>query len=380
MITATYEVAATDVHAAADAIALGQSIGNPDVRLERESSRLVEQHLAHVAEIDGQRVVIQFPDANFSAESGISHLLSVLIGGQLDIDRVRDCRLVDIDLGSQVQSWFRGPRFGIVGIRDLLGAHDRPLVGGIVKPKIGLSPQELADVCREMADGGVDFIKEDEILGDSPWCPLAERVTLVAKALDGYPTIYAPCITADGSAVVQKARLAKQLGAGAVHINIWSGLGCHLDVTSTVDIPVFFQKSGDRVWTSGASAIAASVLFRLVRLIGCDFTHVGMWGGYMSEDEVELRDRLDILSGDWLDAPATVPSFSCGAHPGLVSALTERFGVDIMVTAGGNLHGHPQGTVAGARAFRQAAERHQRVEPGVRPPELAAAIERWGYR
>lgn len=93
----------------------------------------------------------------------------------------------------------------------------------------------------------------------------------------------------------------------------------------------------------------------------------------MNESEADLRERLAALQGSWCELPKVVPSFSCGAHPGVVQALVKRFGKDIMVTAGGAIHGHPMGIRAGAMAFRQAVN-----ESGPAPPELAAAIDEWG--
>jgi ribulose-bisphosphate carboxylase large chain len=374
IVAARYHVESSDIPRAADALAIGQSLGNPDIRAARETESLVAKHAAKVVHIAGSEVTVHFPAHNFAGDSGVSHLLSVLLGGQFDIDLVRSCRLVDIDVAALGQM-FRGPRFGVHGIRELVGVHDRPLVGGIVKPKIGLSPAQLADVCREMALGGVDFIKEDEVLGNPPSCPLEERVAAVAEALDGFATLYAPCVTADAGDVVRHARLARDLGATAVHLNIWSGFGAYRHVREQVSVPLFFQKSGDKLWTSGRYGIDSVVLCKLVRLLGCDFMHIGMSGGYLHENPAVLTNRLGALQGDWCEMPRVLPSFSCGAHPGLAYSLAERFGPDIMITAGGAIHGHPMGATAGARAFRQALEGWA---GGTEPAELSAAIALWG--
>ena len=370
MLKAIYELKSPDIEKAAHAIAVGQSVGNPYVRNSRETKALVKKHAATVESIEGGKVTVRFPAVNFGPRDGISFMMSVLMGGQMDIDLIEGCKLLDVEFGPLLRR-FSGPRFGLEQIRQMTGAVDRPLIGGIVKPKIGLTPDGLAEVCREMAEGGVDFIKEDEILGDPSWCP-RKRVPAVAEALKGFRTLYAPCITADGDEVVRRARLAKSLGATAVHVNLWSGLGSYARIREKVEIPIFFQKSGDKVFTTGHHSLQFSLLCKLIRLIGCDFTHVGMWGGYMSEPEVELRERLYALQGPWCELPRVVPSFSCGAHPGMVQALVKRFGNDIMVTSGGAIHGHPLGTRAGAMAFRQA------LSASTPPPELAAAIEEWG--
>jgi ribulose-bisphosphate carboxylase large chain len=372
MIVATYEIAANDVAKAAMALAVGQSVGNPHIRARRDTAEVLARHQARVVEVIGPRVTVEFPSENFGDSDGIAQLLAVLLGGQVDIDYIEGCRLVDVHFGEEARR-FAGPRHGIDGVRKITGALGRPLIGGIVKPKLGLSPSELADVCREMADGGVDFIKEDEILGDPPWCPLAERVTAVSAALKGFRTMYAPSVTGDGPDAVRRAKLAQDLGATAVHLNIWSGFGTYRAVREEIEVPLFFQKSGDRIWTTGPFSMSETVLFKVVRLIGCDMGHVGMWGGYLDESEALITAKLRVLRDPDAGVMSMLPSFSCGAHPGLVRELADRFGNDIMITSGGSIHGHPMGTAAGARAFRQAMDGATDV-----PPELAAAIRLWG--
>lgn len=285
---------------------------------------------------------IYYPKRNFSRE-GANYLLSVLMGGQMDIDIIHRCRLVDIDLTAFSARW-TGPRFGMTGIRKILGVHGRPLFGGIVKPKIGLTPQQVADVCKEMADGGIDFIKEDEILADQEWCPLRQRVPLVAKALQGYRVIYAPCITGDGREILRKARVAREFGATGIHLNIWCGLGAYVEMRKLINLPLFFQKSGDKVWTTGPFSIDFKVICKLINRIGCDFAHVGMWGGYMAEGYEELKMRIQALGN-------TVPSFSCGVRPEHVGKIRKLFGNDLMISSGGYLAGHPKGVSAAVREF-----------------------------
>ena len=361
-IKATYYVEATDTLQAAHDLAYGQSIGNPYIRTVYDSK--LEKYIPEY-KAEGRTVTVLFPRRNFSKRDGINYLMSVLMGGQMDIGLIKACILADLELGTYEKSFPR-PRFGVAGIKKLLGVQGRPLFGGIVKPKIGLSVAQLVEVVKEMADGGCDFIKEDEILGNPPLCPFKKRVEAVVKAIKGYKVLYAPCITGDGSEIWKKARMAKDLGAGAVHLNIWCGFGAYREIRERVDLPLFFQKSGDRLWTTGPFSIAPKVLYKIVNLIGCDFAHVGMFGGYLSESVGSLREKIYSMG-------VTTPSFSCGAHPGLVGKLRYLFGDDIMITSGGAIHGHPLGIHAGVRAFHQALKGYDNP-----PAELKRAIELWG--
>lgn len=344
-IIAKYYLEAADLEKAASDIAIGQSIGNPDRRTPFDKDLI--HHIPHYF-VRGNIATLHFPVENFSPTDGVNYLMSVLLGGQMDIGHIRQCRLIELDL-SEIEDRFPKPRYGIEGIRKILGVKTRPLVGGIIKPKIGLTPEQLADVVRQMADAGVDFIKEDEILGTQAFCPFEGRLELVLKALEGYKTVYAPCITSDGAGVLRKAKIIEKVGLKACHLNIWCSLGAYKEIRESTRLMIFFQKSGDKIWTTGPYGLEFQVLCQLIHLIGCDFAHVGMKGGYLDEDPEELRLRIKALRN-------TVPSFSCGATPEILPNLVESFGTDIMITSGGYIGGHPRGIGYAVKEFRKAAD------------------------
>ena len=333
------------------ALCRGQSVGNPAILTPYETKDFLAKwaahgKVAHEAE-DLYTMQVDFPEHNFGTE-GVTYLLSVILGGQCDIDLLQSCRLIRLELGSCERHYPR-PRYGVVGIRERLSISSRALVGGIIKPKIGLSPTQLAEVVKQMVDGGLDFIKEDEILADQFWCPMRKRLPLVAKVWREARVLYAACVTGDGSQVWRKARAAKELGAPAVHCIIWAGLGTYADLRRHVDLPIFFQKSGDKVWTTGPFSIDAAVLCQLVHLVGCDFAHVGMYGGYLAEEQGVLTRRMQALR-------TTLPSLSCGMTPELATQIIERFGTDLMVTSGGWVHGQAEGITAACQRLRRAVD------------------------
>jgi ribulose 1,5-bisphosphate carboxylase large subunit-like protein len=117
-------------------------------------------------------------------------------------------------------------------------------------------------------------------------------------------------------------------------------------------------------------------------MMGVDFIHAGMWGGYLSDSKDELMEVMNILKGHAEFKPV-VPSLSCGSHPGLVHSTVYNFGNDMMMNAGGAITGHPMGTEAGAKAFRQAFDclnANEDINEYMKDkPELAAAIKKWGF-
>jgi ribulose-bisphosphate carboxylase large chain len=303
------------------------------------------------------------------AQDGISQLLCMLMGGQLDIDIFLQCHLLGLHTPPEFTKYFKGPKYGISGVREFTNVYDKPVLGGIIKPKTGISADTLLEMVKELVEGGINFIKEDEIMSNPASCPITERVPKIMEYVGGRDVIYAVCINSDPPYLLDRVQQVHELGGNAVHVNFWSGLGAYKSIRDLdLDMFLFFQKSGDKILTNDRHAfhINWSVVCELAGLMGVDFIHAGMWGGYSDDGEEKLVRVLRILRD-----LNVVPSLSCGMHPGLVQAVSKRFGVDYLANVGGAIHGHPEGTLAGVKAMRQAID-------GSHGEEYWQAIEKWG--
>jgi ribulose-bisphosphate carboxylase large chain len=187
--------------------------------------------------------------------------------------------------------------------------------------------------------------------------------------LQGKNIVYAVSIHSDFPYLSERVKKVYEFGGNAVHINFWCGLGAYKTVRE-LDLPLFlfFQKSGDKILTNKSHTfnIDWTVICQLAGMMGVDFIHAGMWGGYSDYEEAELHDILKILHDN-----NVMPSLSCGMHPGLVDAINSRFGIDYMANCGGAIHGHPGGTLSGVKAMRQAID-------GNFQKEYEEAINKWG--
>jgi len=229
----------------------------------------------------------------------------------------------------------------------------------------------MLEMVKQMVDGGVDFIKEDEIMSNPACAPLERRVDLVANYLanQSRKIVFCHTINCDPHVLVDRVRRVHELGGTGVHVNVFSGLGTY-NAIRKLDLPLFihFQKSGDKLMTDVKHrfSIAWPVVCQLATLMGVDTIQTGMMGGYSNDDPVELEQALAVLrSGN------TLPALSCGFHPGLVEKITGLAGNDYLANVGGAVHGHPGGTVAGATAMRQAIDKTY-------GPEYDQAITKWG--
>jgi ribulose-bisphosphate carboxylase large chain len=377
---ATYEMTSSaNLREAAWNLAIGQSVGNPSVRNEWETDDLFENHSCVIVEDEklllgktAGRVSIAFPVANTDWKTdGISHMLCQLMGGHVDIDIITKCRLVKLELPETVTKHFLGPKFGLSGFRELTGQYNKPLFGSIVKPKIGITPEVLLEMVKQMVDGGVDFIKEDEIMVNPVCAPLERRVDIIANYLakQSRKIVFCHTINCDPHVLVDRVKRVHELGGNGVHINVFSGYGSYNSIRK-LDLPLFlhFQSSGAKVTTdvNHRFSISWPVICQLATLMGVDTIQTGMVGGYSNDDPDEILECLKILRDG-----NTTPALSCGFHPGLVEKVTELVGVDYLANAGGAVHGHPNGTVSGARAMRQAVDNSH-------GDEYHTAIKKWG--
>lgn len=364
---------------AAWALAIGQSVGNPNVRNQWETDELFENHSCVIYSEDfllnslsSGEVKIGFPKINTDWETdGISHLLCQVMGGQVDIDVFKSCRLKSLEFPKSVENSFLTSKYGISGIREFTGQYNKPLSGAIVKPKIGMSPKTLGEMVKELLDGDVDFIKEDEIMSNPSFCKLSDRVDFIQDiiAKSNRKVIYSYCINGDHHTILDRAKFVAENGGNSVHINFWSGLGVYNSIRK-LDLPlmIHFQKSGDKVITDSRHAFGIdwNVICDLAGLMGVDTIHAGMIGGYLNESEEDVKKTLETLYNR-----NVLPALSCGMHPGLVQSIVSKVGNDFIANCGGAIHGHPMGTLAGAKAMRQAIDK-------VHGEEYFSAIKKWG--
>lgn len=376
--------AKTSLRDAAWNLAIGQSIGNPSNRSVWETDQMFIDHscliLAKESELLNTKegkVRIAFPVANLNfEEDGISQILCYVAGGQVDILEVQRCHVLDITLPDHIEAKFAlKPAFGIDGFRKFNGVIEKPFLGGIIKPKVGMNPEVLLEAVKQMVYGGVNFIKEDELLANPSHCPLEERVPLITSWMkENAPNvIYAFCINGDSPYSLERAKYVSDHGGNAIHINVWSGLGVFRAIRKqNPNLWIHFQKSGDKFFTDKRAPfhIYWPVICKIAGWSGADSIHAGMIGGYMNQDDQELTDALKVLWNYNI-----VPALSCGMHPGLVDFVKESINsVDWMANVGGAMHGHPQGTLAGGKAMIQA------INGNTSEPEYLAAIEKWGRK
>ncbi|MEM2944354.1 MAG: RuBisCO large subunit C-terminal-like domain-containing protein [Methanomassiliicoccales archaeon] len=380
---------------AAAAIATEQSTGTwTDITTLRDDIFL--KLSGRVIDIKGNIATIAFPIEDFSLDiGGVPQILSVIAGNLFGLETLKGVRLEDAKFPKSMVRAFKGPKFGIDGMRNILKRPQKPFVGTIIKPKIGLNPDEMASYVYEAGMGGLTNSKDDETLVNQRFCPLEDRVVAIAEALDkvesesGHKMIHAINISTRADRIVEIAERAQELGASEIMIDIFTCGFAALQAVAedpSIKIPIHVHRTMHAAFTRNENhGIAMSPLAKLVRMCGGDALHVGTFGvgkmkGSPEEDLASQRSCTEELYG----LKPTLPVCSGGIYPALVPELVKIAGNDIQIQAGGGVAGHPKGIRAGARAMSQAVDASFKgisLEEYARDHvELREALERWKKR
>ncbi len=387
-------------------IAVGLTVGSWTELPEAKKADMAK-HLGKVADIREGRsetlgrfadITIGYPDLNFSRD--IPALL-VTVFGKLSMDG--KIKLIDLKFSSSFLSAMPGPKFGASGVRSLLGVQDRPLLMSIFKSVIGYELPALREQFLGQALGGVDLIKDDEILFENPLSPIRDRVRVCmeaakeAEAATGQKLLYAVNLTGRTSGLREQALRAIDAGANAFLFNVLAyGFDTLMELAGDpeLSVPIMAHPAmAGAMYPSPEYGIAAPVLLgKLMRIAGADLVlFPSPYGSVVMPREenlavkdVLLTEEIEAVYGAAAQLQPSLPVPSAGIHPGLVPLILRDFGREVVVNAGGGVHGHPMGAAAGGRAFRQAMDAALSGVPlreaASGKPELQAAIDAWGVK
>lgn len=405
-IIATYQVYDKNhnLEKKAESIALGLTVGswtslpqNDQIQLQKHKGKVIS-----IREVECEEFVssflntrptkgyieIYYPSLNFTTD--LPAILTTIFG-KLSLDG--EIKLVDLDFSDDLLSLFPGPQFGINGIREKIGVYDRPLLMSIFKSVIGRDIHYISEELRKQALGGVDLIKDDEILFDTN-TSLIDRVVQGKKVLSqvfektGHKTLYAVNLSGRTYELKEKALRAAEAGADVFLLNVFA---YGLDVLQSlaedpeINVPIMAHPAVSGALT--ASPIfgidSGLLLGKLLRIAGADFSlFPSPYGSVALKRETALKIAENLTEQNSLKETFPVPS--AGIHPGLVPQLINDFGLNQVINAGGGIHGHPDGPIGGGNAFREAITATlsgiDLNEYALQDTSLQKALHLWGIK
>ena len=308
-------------------------------------------------------IQLAYPMHNFS--TSMSALMTILFG---NISASGMIRLIDAAFPRKMIEQFQGPKFGIQGLREVLGVPERPLLNAMIKPNIGWTADEGAELFYRACRGGVDVIKDDELmLADGPFCPLEERVRKFMAAEKrvyeetGEHSLYAVNISDETAKVRDNAYRVLERGGNCLMVNVYTTGFDTLKMLADdphIQVPILAHVNfAGAMAGSTYTGIAAPLLVgKITRLAGGDFQINGHPFGKFPVSYKLFYRSFKFFTQPWWNIRPMMYACSGGTTQLAVEPIVKAVGADVMLAAGGGVHGHPDSSEACAKSMRQAID------------------------
>lgn len=313
------------------------------------------------------KVTIEFPVANVG--TNLTALAATVGGNLFDIGEVTGLRLEELSIPAEMRKAFSLPVHGISGTRDKLQTYDRPLFGTIIKPNLGMSPEQTASLVQTLCEAGVDFIKDDEICVSPDHAPLEKRIKAVMAVVreyrqkSGRNVLMAFNISDEADNMRRHADLVKTEGGDCVMASLnWCGLSSLQTLRQSTDLIIHGHRNGYGAMSRHQLlGIGSSAYQTLYRLTGLDHLHVhGIGGKFCNPDEEVAesgRQCLKPITNFEQDKDIVMPVFSSGQWAGNIGVTHDAMqSSDFLFLAGGGILAHPSGPQAGVKSLQQGWE------------------------
>lgn len=307
-------------------------------------------------------VEIAHPHRNFGPR--IPNFLSAAAGeGPFYCPGISIIKWIDFEFPKCFLSKFEGPRFGLEGVRGLLGVRDRPIFLGVVKPNIGLTPQDFADIAYESWIGGLDIAKDDEMLADIDWSPLAVRAKLCAEAMKraeektGERKIFVSNVTDEVDVIPRLHDTVVMEGVNMVMVNaVMTGFSAVRALSRHAAVPVLSHFTGMAVLSRLPNyGISSLVQIKLQRLAGGDVIVMPGFGDRMSSSDDEVLANVKACLEPWGNIKTALPVPGGSDSAETLPLVYSKIGhAEFGFICGRGVYGHPEGPAAGAKSLHDA--------------------------
>ena len=309
------------------------------------------------------RVRISFPLENMGPN--LPTIISTVAGNLFELRQLSGLRLLDLEFPASLADYFPGPQFGVAGTRQLTGVFDRPIIGTIVKPSVGLTPHQTAELVENLGRSGVDFVKDDELMANPPHSPLSERVSAVMRTVNnlaivtGRKLMYAFNITDQIDRMLEHADKVAAAGGTCVMASLNSvGYAGVEFLRRRCQLPIHGHRNGwGLYYRHPALGMEFTAYQKLWRLAGVDHLHVNGLGNKFCESDDSVVRSIRACLTPMFGGRLAMPVVSSGQWGGQAEETYKQSQtLDLMYLAGGGILGHPGGAAAGVAAIQQAWE------------------------
>jgi len=413
-ITAKYLIETSyPLEKAAEIMAGEQSCGT-FVKVAGESAELRERFLARTLKIEDLGAVEKPTLSGSKPEKGNSNpvyrrayvtlswplenvgvnlpnMISTVAGNLYELSPFSGLKLVHLELPDEFSTIYKGPQFGIKGTQELTSVKNRPVIGTIIKPSVGLTPEATAERVKILIESGLDFIKDDELMGNPPHSPFKKRVELIMQVINDFAEktckkpMYAFNVSGDIDDMLRRHDLVLENGGTCIMANLNSvGVSGVVKLRSHSQLPIHGHRNG---WGAMSRSEVLGMSYQpyqtIWRTAGVDHMHVnGLRNKFCESDESVLASISSLLKPMYGGYQA-MPVIASGQWAGQAVDTYKAIGTtDVMYVCGGGIVGHPDGIEAGVKsvlqAWQAALEGKSLEEMARQHKELKKAMEYYG--
>jgi len=411
-ILATYYIETPFAPGKAAAVLAGEQSSGTFVAVPGETEELKQRFAARVESVELLETVKEPAIPGASSKDGLYHraivkvswsienfgynlpvLVSTLQGNLYEITQFTGLKLMDIELPASYGSFFSGPSFGITGCRELTGVYNRPLIGTIIKPSVGLSPEQTAGMVKVLSEAGIDFVKDDELLSSSGNSSFEDRLSAVMQVINrqadktGKKVMYAFNISGDMDDMLYRYEKIIQAGGTCAMVSINSvGLSAVKKICDQGQLAIHAHRNG---WGMLTRHPLLGIDFRayqkLWRLAGVDQLHVNGIQNKFWESDDSVVNSIDACLTPFYTHKTVLPVVSSGQWGGQAFETWRRTKTtDLLYMAGGGIMAHPMGAAAGVQALQQAwqgaVEGMTLEETAKQFPAFAESVKKFGAK
>jgi ribulose-bisphosphate carboxylase large chain len=337
-------------------------------------------------------VELSWPIANMGPS--LPNVMAAVAGNLSELRPFSGLKLLDVKLPPIFLERYAGPQFGVAGTRSLCGVCERPVIGTIIKPSVGMTPEATAERVRVLAEAGVDFIKDDELQANGLDCPFEKRFRAVQTVINrhadriGKKVMYAANVTGEIDEMLDRLAQIESQGGTCAMVSMNSiGLPAMTMIRKHSRVAIHGHRNGwGMLGRSPAIGMSFVAYQKFWRLAGIDHLHVnGLQNKFCEEDSSVIASARECLTPMF-----AVPGRGCEVMPVFSSGQSARQApetyralgsTDLIFAAGGGILAHPAGPAAGVRSLQQAWEAAilgvPLTEYAVKHAELKAALEKF---
>jgi ribulose-bisphosphate carboxylase large chain len=411
-ITAKYLIETPlDIEAAARVLAGEQSSGT-FVEVPCETAELKQRFAAKVESVTHLETVTEPAIPGAVSDKNLYHramlvvswsvenfgynlpvLISTLQGNLYELTQFTGLKLMDLEVPSSFAAHYEGPKFGIEGCRRLAGVEERPLIGTIIKPSIGMTPQQTAGIVKTLAEAGIDFVKDDELMSAAANSSFEDRLDAVMRVINdhadktGKKVMYAFNISDEIDVMLRRYEKIVASGGTCAMVSLNSvGLAGVKKVCDQGQLAIHGHRNGwGMLNRHPLLGIEFPAYQKLWRLAGVDQLHVnGIQNKFWESDDSVVRS-IEACLKPMLGGYSVLPVVSSGQWGGQAPETYRRTQTtDLLYMAGGGIMAHPNGPGGGVVALRQAWEAAVRglsvEEAALQYPEFSKSVEKFGSK